>query len=131
MGDMPHGWAAAEFMLLLREMLFFEAGEDDARELYIAPGVLPRWLRGDGGHSVTVADAATTYGTPFGYTLNHDEANRILRIDITQAVPGVTYVYPCRLGVVTDAAADGVAVPAAGGDVRLPAGTRRAEIRYR
>ena len=62
MGDMPHGWAAAEFMLLLREMLFFEAGEDDARELYVAPGIVPRWLRGDGEGSVTVTDAATTYG---------------------------------------------------------------------
>jgi hypothetical protein len=25
MGDIPHGWAAAEFLLLLREILFFEA----------------------------------------------------------------------------------------------------------
>lgn len=26
MGDIPHGWAAAEFNLLLRDILFFEAG---------------------------------------------------------------------------------------------------------
>jgi hypothetical protein len=103
MGDMPHGWAAAEFMLLLREMLFFEAGEDDTRELYIAPGILPRWLSGDGGHSVTVTNAATTYGTAFGYTLVHDEPNRKVVIDITQPVTGVNYVYPCRLGAVNGA----------------------------
>jgi hypothetical protein len=30
LGDIPHGWAAAGFMLLPREILFFEAGEDDA-----------------------------------------------------------------------------------------------------
>lgn len=114
MGDMPHGWAAAEFMLLLREILFFEAGEDDTRELYIAPGVLPRWLSGDGGHSVTVTNAATTYGTSFGYTLVHDEPNRKIRIDVTQPVTGVNYVYPCRLGAVTGVTADGVALRVAG-----------------
>ena len=130
MGDMPHGWAAAEFMLLLREILFFEAGEDDNRELFIAPGVLPRWLNGDGGHSVTVTDAATTYGTAFGYTLTHDEAHRKLLIDITQPVPRVTYVYPCRLGKVTGTSADGVALPVAANDVRLPPGTVHAEIDY-
>ncbi len=129
MGDMPHGWAAAEFMLLLREILFFEAGEDDNRELYIAPGVLRSWLSGNGGHSVAVTDAATTYGAKFGYTLVHDESNRRVMIDITQPVPGVNYVYPCRLGEVTGATADGAALPAAA-DVRLPPATEHAEIRY-
>jgi hypothetical protein len=118
-------------MLLLREMLFFEAGEDDRRELYVAPGIPPRWLRGDGGQSITVTGAATTYGAPFGYTLRHDEANGRVRIDITSQVPGVTYVYPCRLGTVTAASADGTALPVAGADVRLPAGTAHAEITYR
>ena len=130
MGDMPHGWAAAEFMLLLREILFFEAGEDDVRELYIAPGVLPRWLRGGGGKSVTVTDAATTYASVFGYTLRNDEPNRQVTIDITQPVAGVTYIYPCRLGAVTALSADGVVLPVDGDDVRLPAGTLNAVISY-
>ena len=130
MGDTPHGWAAAEFMLLLREILFFEAGEDDARELYIAPGILPRWLRGDGGHSVVVTNAATTYGTSFGYTLTHDEPNRKIRIDITQPVAGVTYVYSCRLGTVTEATIDGVPQRGATSDVRFPSGTAHVEISY-
>ena len=130
MGDMPHGWAAAEFMLLLREILFFEAGEDDVRQLYIAPGVLPRWLSGNGGHSVTVTNAATTYGTAFGYTLAHDEPNKKIHIDITQPVAGVTYVYPCRFGAVTAATADGAALSVTGTDVHLPPGTAHGEISY-
>ena len=130
MGDMPHGWAAAEFMLLLREILFFEAGEDDVRQLYIAPGVLPRWLSGNGGQSVTVTNAATTYGTAFGYTLVHDEPNKKIHIDITQPVAGVTYVYPCRLGAVTAATADGAALSVTGTDVHLPPGTAHGEISY-
>ena len=130
MGDMPHGWAAAEFMLLLREILFFEAGEDDNRQLYIAPGVLPRWLSGNGGQSVTVTNAATTYGTAFGYTLAHDEPNKRIHIDITQPVAGVNYVYPCRFGAVTTAIADGSALPVTGTEVHLPPGTAHAEISY-
>jgi hypothetical protein len=130
MGDMPHGWAAAEFMLLLREILFFEAGEDDDRRLYIAPGVLPRWLSGNGGHSITVTNAATTYGTVFGYTLAHDESSKKIRIDITQPVAGVTYVYPCRFGAVTAATADGAPLPVTDADVHLPPGTAYAEISY-
>ncbi len=130
MGDMPHGWAAAEFMLLLRAMLFFEAGEDDARELYIAPGIHPRWLRGDGGHAVTVSSAATTYAARFGYELRHEEATRQVRITITEPVADVTYVYPCRLGPVTAASADEMALPVGGPDVRLPPGTTHAVIAY-
>jgi hypothetical protein len=130
MGDMPHGWAAAEFMLLLREILFFEAGEDDNRQLYIAPGMLPRWLSGNGGHSITMTNAATTYGTVFGYTLAHDESNKKIRIDITQPVAGVTYVYPCRFGAVTAAIADGAPLPVTDTDVHLPPGTAHAEISY-
>jgi hypothetical protein len=97
----------------------------------VAPGIPPRWLHGDGGHSITVTGAATTYGATFGYTLRHDEANSRVHIDITSQVPGVTYVYPCRLGAVTAASADGAAVPVTGADVRLPPGTAAAEITYR
>lgn len=130
MGDIPHGWAAAEFTLLVRDMLFFETGEDDDPQVYLSPGVLPRWLRGDGGHQVTVRDAPTIFGTPFGYTLRHDEADRRVVIDIPAPLPGVRYVYVCRFDGVVTAVADGVTVSVDGADVRLPAGTRHAEIRY-
>jgi hypothetical protein len=130
MGDIPHGWAAAEFTLLVRDMLFFEAGEDDDRHIYLAPGILPRWLAGNGGHGVNVASAPTTFGVPFGYSLQHDEATRRVTIDIPAAPAGVRFVYPCRLGAVTATRANGVDVPLTGGDVQLPAGTTHAEISY-
>lgn len=130
MGDIPHGWAAAEFTLLLRDMLFFEAGEDDDPHVYLAPGILPRWLRGDGGQQVSVRDAPTIFGTAFGFTLRHDEAARRVVIDIPAPLPGVRYVYPCRLGAVTGAVADGAAVAVSGADVQLPAGTHHADVTY-
>jgi hypothetical protein len=131
MGDIPHGWAAAELTLLLRDILFFEAGEDDNRELYLAPGVLPRWVSGAGGHSVSVTAAPTSYGNTFGYTLRHDEQNRRVLIDIPNPLPVVRYVYPCRFGDVTRVLVDGIEQPPAGRDVRLAPGTTHAEISYR
>jgi hypothetical protein len=130
MGDIPHGWAAAEFTLLLRDILFFEAGEDDDPHIYIAPGVIPAWLRGDGGHSVAVSEAPTVFGTPFGYTLRHDQAAKLITIDIPVPVPGVRYIYPCRLGLPTAATADAMPATTLGSDVQLPAGTHHAEISY-
>jgi hypothetical protein len=130
MGDIPHGWAAAEFTLLLRDMLFFEIGEDDDRHIYLAPGILPRWLRGNGGHQVAVTGAPTTFGTPLEYSLRHDENARRILIDIATAPPGVRFVYPCRLGAVTAVSANGTPVALTGADVQLPADTTHAEISY-
>ena len=79
---------------------------------------------------MTVTDAATTYGAVFGYTLQHDEANHLVIIDISQPVAGVTYVYPCRLGAAIGARADGAGLPVPGDDVRLPLGTLHATISY-
>jgi hypothetical protein len=130
MGDIPHGWAAAELTLLIRDLLFFEAGEDDDRHLYLTPGILPRWLGGDGGRSVRVTDAPTTFGVPFGFSLHHDEAAQRVTIEIPAPPSGVRFVYPCRLGRVTAVRADGVDLPVTGPDVHLPAGSLQAEIRY-
>ncbi len=111
-------------------MLFFEAGEDDDRHLYLTPGILPRWLGGDGGRSVRVTDAPTTFGVPFGFSLHHDEAAQRVSIEIPAPPSGVRFVYPCRLGRVTAVRADGVDLPVTGPDVHLPAGSLQAEIRY-
>ncbi|MGA4838567.1 hypothetical protein [Streptomyces sp. G45] len=128
MGDIPHGWAAAEYLLLLRDILFFEADEDRDPHLYVAPGVRPHWV--PDGERVAVEDAPTLFGAPFGYRLAHDAGARTVTVDITRAPDGVRYVYPCRFGAVRAATADGRAVPVAGDDVRIPAGTRRFTVAY-
>ncbi|MHC4471610.1 MAG: hypothetical protein ACYS99_11670, partial [Planctomycetota bacterium] len=130
MGDIPHGWACAEFMLLLRDILFFEASEDENPHVYLAPGVMPHWL--GSGESVGVRDAPTIFGGPFGYELTHDGAERELRLRITQAAPaGVEYVLPCRFGTgVSSVDASGGNAVVLGQDVRLTAGTTEATITY-
>jgi hypothetical protein len=97
MGDIPHGWAAAEFTLLLRDILFFEAGEDDPH-IYLAPGVMPAWLHGNGGHTVSVSQAPTVFGSTFGYTLRHDQAAQRITIDIPAPMTGVRYKNRLYLG---------------------------------
>ncbi len=130
MGDIPHGWACAEFMLLLRDILFFEADEDGNAHIYIAPGIMPHWL--DDGQSTGVTDAPTVFGSLFGYQLTHNKTSRSVEIQILQHPPShVSYIYPCRFGSgVSSVVADGSSLPVMGNEIKLPAETTQATITY-
>jgi hypothetical protein len=130
MGDIPHGWACAEFMMLLRDILFFEADEDRDAQIYLGPGVLPHWL-GE-GESMGLSAAPTAFGMPFGYRLTHRLSARRVEITITQPAPAhVRLVYPCLFGSgVQGATANGQTVPVHGREVQLPPGTTTATINY-
>jgi hypothetical protein len=128
MGDIPHGWAAAVYLLLIRDNLFFEADEDRDPHLYIAPGIRPHWV--PEGEEVAVEAAPTLFGEPFGYRLTHDPAARMVAVDITEAPDGVRFVHPCRFGRVRAASADGQELEVTGQDVRVPAGTERFTVTY-
>ncbi|MFJ3669889.1 hypothetical protein ACIPSE_25865 [Streptomyces sp. NPDC090106] len=128
MGDIPHGWAAAEYLLLIRDILFFEADEDRDPHLYLAPGVRPHWV--PGGEEVGVDAAPTLFGSPFGYRLAHDPRARRVTVEITEAPEGVRFVYPCCFGEVRSADAGGRELVWSGRDVRVPAGTERFGVTY-
>jgi hypothetical protein len=130
MGDIPHGWACAEFMLLMRDILFFEADEDGDPHIYIAPGVMPHWV--EDGQSLVVKDAPTVFGQEFGYQLTHHALAKQVEIQILQAPPAdVGFVYPCKFGfAVVSATANGSAIAVSGSDIRLPKGTLQATIDY-
>jgi hypothetical protein len=130
MGDIPHGWACAEFMTLVRDILFFEADEDGDAKIFLAPGVMPHWL-GE-GESTGATSAPTVFGQNFGYRLTHRQSARRVEINITQPSPAnVRLIYPCRFGSgVQSAIADGNPVPVSGRDVQLPPGTATATIQY-
>jgi hypothetical protein len=129
MGDIPHGWACAELIMLLRDILFFEAAEDSDPHIYLAPGVLPHWLPDTG--SIGVTAAPTIFGGPFGYQLTHQAPICQVTITISETPPGNPwYVYACCFGNVLSATADAGNVHITGRDVRLPPGTTSATIRY-
>jgi hypothetical protein len=130
MGDIPHGWACAEFIMLFRDMMFFEADEDADPHVYLVPGLKPEWF--DGGGQVRVENARTVFGAQLDFSLAHDSAARRVEIDLSRShLPGVRYVYPCRFGSgIASVSADGVAVPFAGTEAKLPSGTQKASITY-
>ncbi len=133
MGDIPHGWACAEFIMLLRDILFFEADEDHDRKIFIAPGVMPHWL-GSGNRTITVKQAPTIFGGTFGYTLTHAPETKSVRITIDEepAQP-VSYVYRCPFGArVTAAVMENSSLPVMtdGKHVYLPAGTTQVSVSY-
>lgn len=130
MGDIPHGWACAELLLLLRDCLFFEAAEDgDDPHLWIAPGVMPDWLNARA--TVGVRDATTIFGGPFGYTLELDRAASTFELRILQAPPRpIRYAFNCRWGAIASALGDAGPISVVGTTLWLPRGTTRATIRY-
>ena len=129
MGDIPHGWACAELMMLLRDILFFEAAEDSDPHIYLAPGVMPHWLVGNG--SVGCTEAPTMFGGAFGYRLSHEANARQVTITILDTPPGNPwYVYPCRFGRVETVTTNVGAARIVGHEVHLPSGTTNATIHY-
>jgi hypothetical protein len=62
-GDVPHAWIAAEYVLSFRTMLAYERAHDEA--LVVAAGIPDTWL--DDG-DVVVENLATYYG-PLAFTL--------------------------------------------------------------
>ena len=82
-GDMPHTWVGAGFILALRSMLAYE--REDDRALVLAAGVPPQWLASDPG--VGVKRFPTHYGI-LSYTLRSEGAEAMrLRLSGDLSVP--------------------------------------------
>jgi hypothetical protein len=62
-GDVPHAWIAAEWVLSFRTMLAYERMDDEA--LVVAAGVSSAWL----DESAVSVDGLRTYWGTFGFTL--------------------------------------------------------------
>jgi hypothetical protein len=67
-GDLPHTWIAAEYVLALRSMFAYERETD--RCLVLAAGLAAEWIEGGG---VRVRDMPTLYGS-LGYSLRRTDA---------------------------------------------------------
>lgn len=74
MGDGMHMWAAADWLLILRDLLLFEDGEN----LVITPAPLENWFAWGG--RVEVRNAPTYFG-PVSYTIEGHEAEVKLNLD--------------------------------------------------
>jgi len=74
-GDLPHTWIAAEYVLALRSLIAYELEAD--RSLVLAAGLAPEWIEGAGVH---VNEMPTLYGR-LSYTLRRIDS-QTLRFEI-------------------------------------------------
>ncbi|GAG01045.1 unnamed protein product, partial [marine sediment metagenome] len=129
MGDMPHGWACAEFILLLRDILFFEADEDADPHILLLPGIRPSWF--PPGEKIRVQRARTCFAGLLDLEARHHGETRTIELDLSGPRADVRYEFHCRFDSgVAAAVADGRALPVDGPVVRLPPGTRTARVSY-
>ena len=79
-GDMPHGWAAGQYVLLHRNALLYE----DGKKLELGWGVQPDWLKD--GAKISVKQAPTIFGK-VQYDLERSGSTLNLDYNLTPA-PG-------------------------------------------
>jgi hypothetical protein len=78
-GDLPHTWIAAEYVLAVRSLFAYERDTD--RSLVLAAGLAPEWIEGSG---VRVNGMRTAYGT-LSYSLRRVDS-ATLRFEIESAI---------------------------------------------
>jgi hypothetical protein len=79
-GDQPEAWGPANYILLLRDLLFYEDGD----KLNLLAGVPANWIAP--GEHLALADAPTTLGGKLSLRLEYPQAG-IMRLQLTPSVP--------------------------------------------
>ena len=108
-GDLPHTWIAAEYVLAVRSLFAYEL--EARRSLVLGAGLSPEWLEGDG---VKVKAMPTLYGD-LSYSLRRIDA-RTLRFDITTKIDAPLILRPPLGSPLRSAVVNGSAVAPTAGD---------------
>jgi hypothetical protein len=120
-GDGQHGWASAEWLLLVRALLF----QEERHRLTLTPALPYDWLNSSG--HLSVENAPTRFG-PLSYHLEWDDARR-LRLQMSPSwratPPEVVWRVP---GPVRSEQVDGTPADPSPGGLVVPAGSLKAEI---
>ena len=122
----PHGWFAAEYRTLLRNMLVRE----ERKDLHLLSVISPEWI-GE-GKRIEVQNAPTEFGT-VGFALDQpSESEATLRIDSHFTNPPDKLVVHLPWFMSTeDVSADGKPVVLSRNAAVVPAGTREVNIRWK
>ncbi len=121
----PHGWFAAEYRTLLRNMLVREEGS----ELHLLSVVSPAWV--GKGRTISAQQTPTCFGQ-VGFTLDQPldgSAVLHLKTHFTSAPREIVVHLPWFVAL-RSAVADGRAVPATKGEIRVPSATRIIELHW-
>ncbi len=108
-GDLPHTWIAAEYVLALRSLFAYERESDDS--LVLAAGLAPEWIEGEG---VRVSRMPTLYGE-LSYSLRRVDS-RTLRLEIGGGISAKLVLKPPLGSPLAGATVDGRAAAGVEGD---------------
>lgn len=123
-GDMPHAWISSDYIRSALDLFVHERDRDHA--LVLAAGIPLDWIETEEG--VGIANLRTAYG-PISWHLRQEGSGYVLDLDTTATPPGgFVLAWPPGSDART-ARIDGRAVDWSGGDLILPPGTRRVELR--
>jgi hypothetical protein len=121
----PHGWFAAEYRTLLRNMLVREEGS----ELHLLSVVSPAWI--GKGRTISAGQVPTYFGQ-VGFTLDQpEEGIAVLHLNAAfTAAPREIVIHLPWFVALQSAVADGKAIPAANGEIRVSSATRNVELHW-
>jgi hypothetical protein len=108
-GDLPHTWIAAEYVLALRSMFAYEREADHS--LILAAGLAPEWIAGSG---VQVTGMPTLYGA-LSYSLQRVDS-QTLRFDIRTELEAPVILRPPLLAPLRSVTVNGAPVSISDGD---------------
>ena len=100
LGDLPHTWIAAEFLLAVRSLFAYERETD--RSLIVASGLAPEWIEGAG---VEVRKMPTLFGD-LSYSVRKVDSSTV-RFDIGSAVAASMILRPPLAGALCSVTVDG------------------------
>jgi hypothetical protein len=121
----PHGWFAAEYRTLLRNMFVREEGSD----LHLLSVLAPEWV--GAGKTVSVSGVPTDFGA-VSFALDQPDASNATLHVTTQwvAAPQRIILHLPWFMKTSEVSADGKSIAITGNALTLPAGTQTVHLRW-
>lgn len=118
----PHGWFAAEYRILLRNMMVREQGDT----LHLLSAISPQWVQRN--EKITVSNAPTEFG-PVDFTLSfgRKSASLVFKSCFTRVPAAIVFHLPWFMQV-REVCVEGHSLVIRNGAVTLPVNTRQVEM---
>jgi hypothetical protein len=121
----PHGWFAADYRNLLRNMMLREDGDT----LHLLSAISPEWI--GSGKTIRVERAPSTFGmTDFTLRTTSDRSAMLEIKNTWQSVPRSLVLHISWFMQVESASADGAALKIDGDALQLPVATREVKLQW-
>lgn len=130
-GDIPHGWSATEYILLIRNLMFMEVDEDNDPAVILAPGVPQTWFASNREDRLGVQNAPCSFGGPISFSITHRPNGREVVIQLAPREWKARFEYRNPFGSIRSLTINGVPATSHIGDrAILPADATEAVLRY-